>query len=61
MSLVMLGAVGLQPISLAVSGAIIDLGADALLFMVAGGIVLTAVVSGAAAGIPARMHDEVAA
>jgi hypothetical protein len=29
--------------------------------MVAGGIVLTAVVSGAAAGIPARMHDEVAA
>jgi MFS family permease len=61
MSLVMLGAVGLQPISLAVSGAIIDLGADALLFMVAGGIVLAAVLSGAVAGIPARMQDEVAA
>jgi hypothetical protein len=61
MSLLMFGAMGLQPISLAVSGAIVDLGQATTLFAVAGVIVLAAVLGGVAAGLPSQMHDEVAA
>jgi hypothetical protein len=61
MSLLFLGAMGLQPISLAVSGAIIDLGAVTLLFTVAAGIVIAAVIVGLLGGVAAQMTDEVAA
>jgi len=57
MSLVLLGAVGLAPFSLAVSGAIIDLGAVSLMFTVAGAIVAAAAVAGLFAGVPAQMTD----
>ncbi|HEX6655356.1 MAG TPA: MFS transporter [Candidatus Limnocylindria bacterium] len=61
MSLVLLGAVGLQPIGLGVAGAIIDLGAVSLMFAVAGGIILAAVTAGWLAGVPGQMLDEAAA
>jgi hypothetical protein len=57
MSLVLLGAVGLQPIGLAVAGAIIDLGAVTLMFAVAGAIVAAATVAGVLAGVPSQMTD----
>jgi MFS family permease len=58
MSLVLLGAVGLSPISLAVSGVIIDFGAVSLMFAVAGGIVVATALAGFFAGLPERMTDE---
>ena len=58
MSLVLFGAVGLSPISLAVSGAIIDFGAVSLMFAVAGGIVVATALAGFFADLPARMTDE---
>jgi MFS family permease len=58
MSLVLLGAVGLAPISLAISGAIIDFGAVSLMFAVAGAIVVAAAVAGLFAGVPSQMRDE---
>ncbi|HEY7846839.1 MAG TPA: MFS transporter [Candidatus Limnocylindria bacterium] len=61
MSLVMLGGVGLAPVSLAISGLIIDLGAVTLLFSVAGAIVVAAVLAGFYSGVPAQMTDEVEA
>jgi len=61
MSLVLLGAVGLSPISLAVSGVIIDFGAVSLMFAVAGAIVVAAALAGLFAGIPSQMTDEPAA
>lgn len=61
MSLVLLGAVGLQPIGLGVAGAIIDLGAITLMFAVAGAIIAVAVLAGFAAGVPAQMLDEATA
>ena len=61
MSLVLLGAVGLQPIGLGVAGAIIDLGAVSLMFAVAGAIIAVAVLAGFAAGVPAQMLDEATA
>ena len=57
MSLVLLGAVGLQPIGLGVAGAIIDLGAVSLMFAVAGGIIVAATIAGALAGVPSQMTD----
>jgi MFS family permease len=60
MSLVLLGAISLAPISLAISGAIIDFGAASLMFTVAGAIVVAAAVAGLFAGVPARMTDEAA-
>jgi hypothetical protein len=59
MSLLMLGGVGLAPISLAISGAIIDFGAVSLLFGVAGAIVIAAAVAGLYGGVPQQMRDEV--
>jgi MFS family permease len=58
MSLVLLGAVGLQPIGLGVAGAIIDLGAVTILFAVAAGIIMAATIAGALAGLPRQMRDE---
>jgi MFS family permease len=58
MSLLLLGAIGLAPISLAISGAIIDFGATSLLFAVAGAIVVAAALAGFVAGVPAQMTDE---
>jgi MFS family permease len=57
MSLVLLGAVGLQPIGLGVAGAIIDLGAITIMFAVAGGIIVAATIAGFAAGVPSQMVD----
>jgi MFS family permease len=61
MSLVLLGAVGLQPIGLGVAGAIIDLGAVTLMFAVAGGIIVAATIAGWLGGLPGQMTDEAAA
>jgi MFS family permease len=58
MSLLLLGAIGLAPISLAISGAIIDFGAASLMFTVAGGIVVVAALAGFVAGVPSQMTDE---
>jgi len=60
MSLLLLGAISLAPISLAISGAIIDFGAASLMFTVAGAIVVAAAAAGLFAGVPARMTDEAA-
>lgn len=61
MSLVMLSGVGLAPISLAIAGAAIELGAVALTFAVAGAIIAVAALVGMASGVPQQMIDEVAA
>jgi len=60
MSVLLLGAISLAPISLAISGAIIDFGAVSLMFIVAGAIVVAAALAGLFAGVPARMTDEAA-
>jgi ENTS family enterobactin (siderophore) exporter len=57
MSLLLLGAVGLAPISLGISGAIIDLGAATLMFSVAAAIIICSVLLGFAAGVPGQMRD----
>ena len=61
MSLLMLGGVGLAPISLAISGVIGDLGQVTLVFWVAGAIVVAAAIAGLYAGVPSQMRDEVEA
>jgi MFS family permease len=61
MSLVLLGAVGLQPIGLGVAGAIIDIGAVTVMFAVAGAIVVAAGMAGLLAGVPSQMTDDGAA
>jgi MFS family permease len=61
MSLIMLSGVGMAPFSLAISGAIIDLGAVTLTFAVAGAIIVVAAIAGLFSGIPEQMTDEVAA
>jgi MFS family permease len=58
MSLIMLSGVGMAPFSLAISGAIIDLGAVTLTFAVAGAIIVVAAVAGLFSGIPEQMTDE---
>ena len=58
MSLLMLGAVGLAPLSLAVSGAIIEFGAVSLMFTVAAAIIVAASAAGVFAGVPSQMTDE---
>jgi MFS family permease len=55
MSLVMLGAVGLAPISYALAGGTIDLGPVPLMFGVAGAIVVIASLAGFASGVARRM------
>ncbi|HEX6138954.1 MAG TPA: MFS transporter [Candidatus Limnocylindria bacterium] len=58
MSLIMLSGVGLAPFSLAISGAIIDLGAVTAVFAIAGAIIVLAAVGGLLSGIPRLMTDE---
>ena len=63
MSLVTLGSVGLAPVSLAIAGALVDLGAVTLTFVAAGAIVIAAAIAGIAWGVPATMvwpEDETA-
>ena len=55
MSMVMLGSVGLAPISYAVAGAIVDIGPIPLMFGVAGAIVVAASLAAFLAGVPAQM------
>jgi MFS family permease len=55
MSLVTLGSVGLAPVSLAIAGALVDLGAVTLTFVVAGAIVIVAAIAGIAWGMPTQM------
>jgi len=55
MSMVMLGSVGLAPFSYALAGAVVDLGPVALMFAVAGGIVVIASVAGLLAGVAEQM------
>jgi MFS family permease len=61
MSLIMLSGVGLAPFSLAIAGAIIDLGAVTLAFAVGGAIIVAAALVGLASGIPQQMTDEATA
>jgi MFS family permease len=55
MSLVTLGSVGLAPVSLAIAGALIDLGAVTLTFVAAGVIIIGAAIAGVAWGVPTQM------
>jgi MFS family permease len=56
MSLLMLGSVGLAPVSLAVTGVLLDLGAATLTFAIAGAICVAASLAGFAWRLPARME-----
>ena len=47
--------VGLAPVSLAIAGALVDLGAVTLMFVVAGAIVVGAALAGFAWGVPAQV------
>jgi hypothetical protein len=58
MSLVMLGSIGLAPVSLAIAGVMVDLGAVTLMYVAAGGLVLGAALAGLAWGVPALMDQE---
>jgi MFS family permease len=55
MSLVTLASVGLAPVSLAIAGALVDVGAVTLTFVVAGAIVVAASIAGIAWGVPGQM------
>ena len=55
MSMVMLGSIGLAPVSYALVGAIVDLGPIPLMFAVAGAIVVVASLAGFASGLADRM------
>jgi MFS family permease len=55
MSMVMLGSIGLAPVSYALAGAIVDLGPIPLMFGVAGAIVIAASLAGFASGVAGRM------
>ena len=55
MSMLMLGSIGLAPLSYALAGVIIDLGAATLMFAVAGAIVATTALIGFASGVAGRM------
>ncbi len=55
MSMVMLGSVGLAPISYALAGVVVDLGAVPVMFGIAGAIVVGASLLGLAWGVAGRM------
>jgi MFS family permease len=55
MSMVMLGSIGLAPVSYALAGAIVDFGPVPLMFGVAGAIVIVASLAGFASGVAGRM------
>ena len=48
-------SVGLAPVSLAFAGALVDVGAVTLMFVVAGGIVVAAAIAGIAWGVPSQV------
>ena len=58
MSLVMLASIGLAPVSLAAAGALVDVGAATLMYLVSGGIVFAAALLGFAWGVPRLMDRE---
>jgi MFS family permease len=58
MSLVMLASVGLAPLSLAASGALVDLGSVTLLFWIATAIILATVALGFVWRLPASMETQ---
>jgi MFS family permease len=55
MSLVMLGSIGLAPVSYALAGLVVDLGPVSLMFGVAGAIVIVAALAGFASGVAGQM------
>ena len=55
MSLVTLGSVGLAPISLAIAGVLVDVGAVTLTFLAGGVIIILATLAGFAWGVPTHM------
>jgi len=57
MSVVMSASHGLYPLSLAISGFIVDTGAATALFAAAGGIVIASALAGVVWGVPARIQD----
>jgi MFS family permease len=57
MSLVMIGGVALSPISMAASGALVDVGAASLMFGVAGALIVVTALAGVAWGVPAQMRE----
>ncbi len=61
MSLIMFSGMGLAPFSLAIAGAIIDLGAVDLTFAVGGAIIVLAALAGMLSRVPQLMTDEVPA
>ena len=58
MSLVMLGSIGLAPVSLAIAGALVDLGFVTFMYLAAGALVVGAALVGFAWGVPAHMDSE---
>ena len=58
MSLVMLGSIGLAPVSLAIAGALVDLGFATFMYLAAGALVVGAALVGFAWGVPAHMDNE---
>lgn len=55
MSMVMLGSVGLAPVSYALAGLVVDLGQVPVMFAIAGAIVAVAALVGIASGVAGRM------
>jgi predicted MFS family arabinose efflux permease len=58
MSLVMMGGVIMSPISLAVAGVLVDLGAATAMYLAAGALILLATLAAMAWGVPAQMREE---
>ena len=61
MSLIMFSGMGLAPFSLAIAGAIIDLGAVGMTFAAGGAIIVLAALAGMLSRVPQLMTDEVPA
>jgi MFS family permease len=57
MSLVMIGGVALSPLSMAVSGVLVDVGAASLLFAAAGVLIVVTALAGVAWGVPRHMRE----
>jgi MFS family permease len=61
MSLIMFSGMGLAPFSLAIAGAVIDLGAVGMTFAIGGAIIVLAALAGMLSRVPQLMTDEVPA
>jgi MFS family permease len=57
MSLVMIGGVALSPVSMALSGILVDVGAASLLFAAAGVLIVVTALAGVAWGVPSHMRE----